>query len=716
MKRPIHAMFRAGLGSRPFLVILLVTTIVIPYLIQEASTAVPENRDGANWSLENFDSHATNFSPQTQITKDNVRLLELKWVRSLPIPPRTTGGYVVAGAELSSPLVIDGVLYVGTPYGQVIAMDTESGKTVWIYRMKVNKTEDSQRRLPIIPDPPINHIHSLSYFEGRIYISAPPCDVHILDSKTGALVGKIQSVCDVKREEGNAGLYRGAPSYAPTIHTKERVLVIPAGSVIEQNTGGRGFVAGYDMDALKLLWRFFILPPAGGDSEWTLRVAAKGWIAGIPAKNLPRESLLNDWGLAGAKGSQSGAARGQWAVDEETGIVYFGTAQPSPAGNGTYRPGPNVFSASIVALKARTGELVWWHQINPRDLVGWDCNWNTVLGKINDNGKDRKAVYKFCENGVMYAFDAADGRLIWSFDPPTTKRCQGCGTKDPRKPDEMQRPWITYPDKSPVFRNPPSGFGLENDIAFAYGNVYVSTYNFWDSVQTLPVEIPGPYTAGYSGLPDPYLRANTTIYALDAATGRVKWSFYIPNVGYRMSLIATGDMILASSPNGILYALSARTGDEITRRFFGASFLENAVVAADSKGKMKLFMVTGGLVRDWASGYPWILPGLVMALGLPASISKSEASVVPLQLPTAKQGGRTAPLLPNAPQFKCRSWMDDETCKALTVSCGNGVCEPHEKCGTCVFDCGCGGAQVCNSESGFCHSPAGVCTAPRGEG
>lgn len=84
--------------------------------------------------------------------------------------------------------------------------------------------------------------------------------------------------------------------------------------------------------------------------------------------------------------------------------------------------------------------------------------------------------------------------------------------------------------------------------------------------------------------------------------------------------------------------------------------------------------------------------------------------------PSTRQAQVIAPLLENAPKFKCASWMDAELCGILQASCGNGVCDNHERCNTCAFDCGCGGAQVCNAETGFCHSPAGVCQAQRGEG
>jgi len=79
-----------------------------------------------------------------------------------------------------------------------------------------------------------------------------------------------------------------------------------------------------------------------------------------------------------------------------------------------------------------------------------------------------------------------------------------------------------------------------------------------------------------------------------------------------------------------------------------------------------------------------------------------------------------APLLPNAPEYQCPPWMDQKTCFLMKASCGNGVCDVHEQCSTCVLDCGCGGALLCNPEIGKCYSPvieeadiiAGICPAP----
>lgn len=117
-------------------------------------------------------------------------------------------------------------------------------------------------------------------------------------------------MCNVGQEEGNAGRYKGPQSYGPTIYGKGRVIITAGGAIDETNRGGRGFFAAYDLDNHDFLWKFFVTPPAGGDPQWGLKYLDRGWIMGIRASSLPRESFINDWGDAGSKGSQAGPNRG----------------------------------------------------------------------------------------------------------------------------------------------------------------------------------------------------------------------------------------------------------------------------------------------------------------------------------------------------------------------------------------------------------------------
>ncbi len=613
--------------------LVLLSAPIVNYRLLPVAEA--QQDQGRNWTKIDSDGRATNFNPQTQITKDNVNFLELKWVFPFPEAPAAVGGYATPQqGSVSTMLVVDGIVYVGTNFGRVIAIDAGTGKVVWTYTMQLNMTTDQAKGLFI--NRGINHVHGFNYFDGKLFYPAPPCDVHIIDAVSGKLVRKISEMCSnvpgnqpVRAKTG----YKGQQSYGPSIYEKGRVLIAPAGVTDESNAGARGFFAAYNIDTGALLWRFFISPPAGGDPDWAVKVRDKGWIQGVKASDIPIDLLKNDWGKA--IGVQAGPGWGQWAVDEETGIIYVGTAQAAPDWNATYRPGPNLFSASVVALDAMTGEMKWFHQTTTHDLWDWDCAWNVVLGKIGD----RKVVYKGCKNGIMYAFDAKDGSLVWSFNPPTMKRSEytpfhansllGSGPKDnsiignwdPKDIKTLTRKWANEPKTDAWWQNPPGTGGIESDIALAYGNVYVATYNLWNYLKVVPVEPDRPISGGNLGVPAPEQRkSNVTIYALDAATGRVKWSFFIDDVGYRGGLIASGGVVYASSLNGNLYALDAETGKVVWTRFFGVGLPIPPTIAADAKGKMMLFQSFGGQLSLWGP----VVPGAIIALGLPDKIPETQ--------------------------------------------------------------------------------------------
>ncbi|MBI2126864.1 MAG: PQQ-binding-like beta-propeller repeat protein [Thaumarchaeota archaeon] len=597
---------------------LIAVTIIILLLAvmvsSPASNQVFAQVDGKDWPKINYDSRASNYNPQAQITKDNVAQLEIKWIYALPKPPAFVGGYATGGqGEVSTPLVVNGVIYWYSGYGSLVAIDAKKGKVLWTYTFELDYNADVKKGLPIRRLSSLNHIHGFNYFDGKLFLPTPPCDLHIVDASTGKLIRKIESTCRAGPSEGNVGFYKGAQSYGPTIYEKEGILIASAGSVDETNNGGRGFFAGYSIDTGQELWRFYVLPQGGGDRDWALKVADKGWIDGIRAGTLPRESLLNDWGEAGAKGSQAGPSRSQWAVDEETGIAYVATTHSAPASNGTHRPGPNVFAASIIALKATTGELAWWHQVVPHDLSDWDCNWNVILGKVRVQGVDRKLIFKGCKDGKMQAFDAANGERVWVFDPPTVRRCEVCVLRDARDPAQLKKRWSNEPSTEPFLKNPRGGGGLEADIAFTGDTVFFGSYNFWDYIRVVPVE-PNRITEGGSSVPLPEIReSNTTIFALDASTGRVKWTYFIDSVGYRTSIVASGGLVYLVSTNGNLYALDARTGREVWIKYFGVGLLIHPVIAADSDGKMMMLIAFGG--QKTLLGR--VTPGMLIAMSLP---------------------------------------------------------------------------------------------------
>ncbi|MBI2127352.1 MAG: PQQ-binding-like beta-propeller repeat protein, partial [Thaumarchaeota archaeon] len=229
---------------------------------------------GANWEYANYNSQATNFNPQTEITKANVRLLELKWM--YPIPQISAGGGAVNVGEgffglkilegsTTPPIVVDGVIYIATNYYLIIALEASTGKVIWTYQYKADVPE-AQKKLPI--GGAVGHLHALYYIDGNLVFPGVKCDIIALGTGRLSVVRQISwSIDDYCSDiPGNAGFYGALFSYPPVLYKKENTLiVVPA--VVDGMTG-RGFVAGYDITTRQLKWRFFTAPPAGGDPDW----------------------------------------------------------------------------------------------------------------------------------------------------------------------------------------------------------------------------------------------------------------------------------------------------------------------------------------------------------------------------------------------------------------------------------------------------------------
>src|SRR5207249_7100249 len=207
--------------------------------------------------------------------------------------------------------------------------------------------------------------------------------------------------------------------------------------------------------------RTFLVPPQdGSDPNWSIKSVQNMSHAyifdGQKAVDLKALSpsqlnamLFRDWGNFGFNGTNSYAGAGpgwggSWALDPSTGIAYVGTAQPSPDWNATTRPGPNLWSDSVMAIDVTTGKLVWAFQTTAHDLWDWDCSWSVMLANATVNGQMTKVVYKACKNGYFYALDAATGNMLWYFNPPNINSTQHSQLNDPLKTPDLTKGWSTY--------------------------------------------------------------------------------------------------------------------------------------------------------------------------------------------------------------------------------------------------------------------------------
>jgi len=665
--------------------IALATVLIGYFLVSSAFVGVTpissvEGQDSLtraerNWEFINHNKFGTNFNPQTQMNKDNVQHVELKWIYPIPSANQLGGGALtnfgsVTEGTTAPPLIVDGVVFVILNSKTIIATDAETGKLLWEAEHpgadnNANTVQEGGN-LPITGE--LVHTHSMNYWDGILWFTDFGCTLTGLDAKTGDLVKSYPNLClerplDLTDEvgyglPGNSGLYGSLQPHAPIKYEKGNSIFYSDGGAAEGTWGGRMYMAAYDYDSGELQWRTYLMPPCGDPTtcgpgkdgplfleekeqrgQWLVDNCDKIWVQTIKSCEMNQDILRNDWGTMR---SNSGISNvwGQNVVDEETGILYFGTAQAGPDWNGSYSPGPRLFGASVIALDANNGELIWAHQTTARDLWDYDCSWNTMLTTTVVKGEERKVVIKGCKNGIVYVLDAATGEAYHLLEPPAIKRTEHSQLYDPLNDADMLKPWANYPSTDAWVQNCWAAGCLESDIVFDSGRnmIFFGTYNAPSYVQVVPVEERGNMGLNFAPegadwfndwLADTPSIVNATINAYDVDTGELKWTYDMLGTGFRGGVIVSGGVVWMSSIDGFSTALDADTGEVLYRLNMGLGSSIMPTIAADANGDIKLFRPQGaGFVgnANWGPGQT-TSPGAIMVYGLPDVIPEPEVII-----------------------------------------------------------------------------------------
>jgi alcohol dehydrogenase (cytochrome c) len=213
-------------------------------------------------------------------------------------------------------------------------------------------------------------------YNGKLFRQALDAQVLALDMKTGKEVWK-QKYADFK--EGYKGVV------APMI----------ANGVLISGMGGgesttRGFVEGYDPETGKKLWRTYTIPAPGepGSETW------------------PHQGKPDAWKYGGAPTWQTAS------YDPQLDLIYIGTGNAEPY-NPDYREGADsLYTCSILALRPKTGEMVWYYQYTPNDSYDFDATSESVLADLPVDGQTRKVLINPNKNGFLYVLDRSNGKLI----------------------------------------------------------------------------------------------------------------------------------------------------------------------------------------------------------------------------------------------------------------------------------------------------------------
>ena len=189
-----------GYRINPLLMILLLLLTIlstVPGGEVHGQEINEDNETRVNWTHVNYGRSGTNFNPQNKINKENVNEIQIKWIFPIPEPEDTNlGGYDVKGkGEVSTPLIIDGRIYFATAAGRVYSLDGSTGKTLWVHVLELNREVDEAKELPVFFGAAMTHVHGITYFEGKLLVPSPPCDVYIINAEDGTLLNRGHVQC-----------------------------------------------------------------------------------------------------------------------------------------------------------------------------------------------------------------------------------------------------------------------------------------------------------------------------------------------------------------------------------------------------------------------------------------------------------------------------------------------------------------------------------------
>jgi len=349
-------------------------------------------------------------------------------------------------------------------------------------------------------------------------------DAHLvaIDARSGSLLWDTE-VADHRK---------GYTKTAAPLIVKDKVVTGIAGG----EYGIRGFIDAYDAKTGELEWRTYTIP--GPDHPDNRSWAADSWrTGGSPT-----------W-LTGS-------------YDPELDLIYWGTGNPGPDWNGEVRLGDNLYSSSVVALNADTGEMAWYFQFTPHDVWDWDAIQIPVLADVEIDGRERKAMLWANRNAFYYLLDRETGEFL--LGKPFARQTWAKGLDEQGRP--ILRPNV-FPSREGTLVSPIAG-GATNWWSPAYsprtGLLYVNAFdgeaNFF--IRDEAYSEGDRFTGGGQQTPLPIENYQSAIRALDPATGDLRWEFPITPRSRAGVLATAGDLVFSASVDRYFFALDAVTGEE----------------------------------------------------------------------------------------------------------------------------------------------------------
>lgn len=586
-----------------------------PFANVTAERLLNANETPAEWLTYGGSYDEQRHSLLTSIDQTNVADLGVAWTYDLATS---------RGVE-STPIVIDGVMYVTSAWSVVYALDAKTGEELWIYDPDVDRAVGVNACCDVVN-------RGVAVWEGKLYVGVIDGRLEALDAKTGDLLWSKVTV-----DQSKAYTITGAP----------RVV---DGKVLIGNGGAefavRGYLSAYDADTGDMAWRFYTTPNSNKQPDGEVSDAAFEAIGNVT------------WGDTGAwkTGGGGGTVWDSIIYDTVNDSVIFGVGNGSPWNQRLRDPAglDNLFLSSIVAVDADTGEYKWHFQTTPGENWDYTATQTLILANlpVGEGGADRRVVMQAPKNGYFYLLDAASGEFISGagYVPQNWTT----GLDENGRPIEVAEaryddvPYLQTPGPLGGHNWHPMAFNPDTGLAYIPAQeipqAYVTDPRFaedsakWntgaDFAAGVPALVPGEVYA--------FMRAGLKgrLIAWDPVTQTPRWTVEHDGPWNGGVLSTAGGVVFQGTLGGEFVAYDAATGD----RLWGWDVKSGAASGPGTfeiDGEQYITITTG-----WGSAY-----ALVAGYGFDRTIPPSVGKVV-----TFKLGGTEtiadidAPLIERTPR------------------------------------------------------------------
>jgi len=549
MHRPIAAL---GLFALAWSLNVLGATGVV-----DDSRLLQAQKDADNWLSYGRDYTNQRFSPLAQVNKGNVKRLASAW----------TFNSGVSSTFQTSPIVVDGIMYLSLPFNHVVALDARTGKELWRYK-HVRRTEK-------MCCGPANRGVAVAY--GKVFMGTVDARLIALDQKTGQPVWDIALAEDLdreaertdqldaddpKRQSKVSGTTGVGASMAPLVYKGKVIIGItgvgfglhleseregaPLGAVVgfAGQSQRAGYYAAFDASTGKKIWQFDSTPKSGWEGEFREKTPD-----GAPLERdiAGERAALAQFPDAAKRGG--GSAWTTPVVDPGKGLLYIGVGNPSPQMDDSTRPGDNLYTVSLVALDAESGALKWYYQQVPHDMWGYDVASSPVLFELTKSYDTIPAIGQAGKTGWFYVLDRRDGRLLF--------KSEAFVPQD----NLFKRPTAEGIEISPGAAGgsswSPAAYDARSGLAFVAALHWPMRYQ----VKEIPPSGDKP-AVRYTSLEPSGSPSWGTLSAIDTRqSGKIKWQVKTAQPLVGGVLATAGDLLFTGEGDGHFNAYDSATGE-----------------------------------------------------------------------------------------------------------------------------------------------------------